>query len=124
MPIEMRVLMYTDQEVVGALAAYYRKAGRPLTVGTIKTYRIIEQEGVAVDLSVETIDGDIVDHEVPEEDLAAALIMDTIKRKIPLPAEADKKLYVIENHVTLIVHKRRTRSDPTRIRGPGAAAGR
>ena len=119
MPTEMRVLMYTDHEVVGSLAAFYRRAGRPLTVGTIRNYTIRETDnGVGVDLAVETIDGEVVEHAIAENDLAAALIMDAIKRKIPLPAEADKRLYVIENHVTLIVHKRRTRSDPTRIRGP------
>ena len=118
MPIEMRVMMYNDQEVVAALAAFYRKSGRPLTVGQISRYVIHEGDAVSVTLAVETIDGDIVEHEITEADLAAAIIMHAIGAKIPLPAEADKRIMVVENQVTLVIHKRRNKMDPSRIQGP------
>ena len=118
MPIEMRVMMYNDQEVVAALASFYRKSGRPLTVGQIARYVINEGEGVSVSLAVETVDGEIVEHGISEADLAAAIIMQAITAKIPLPAEADKRILVIENQVTLVIHKRRNKMDAGRIPGP------
>lgn len=118
MPIEMRVMMYNDQEVVSALASFYRKLGRPLTVGQIARYIIHEGEKISVTLAVETIDGEIVEHEVSEADLAAAVIMQAIGAKIPLPAEADKRIVVVENQITLVIHKRRNKVDAGRIAGP------
>ena len=118
MPIEMRVMMYNDQEIVAALAAFYRKSGRPLTVGQIARYDIHDAGAVSVTLAVETIDGEIVEHEITEADLAAAVIMNAIATKIPLPAEADKRILVIENQVTLVIHNRRSKSDSGRIPGP------
>ena len=40
MPIEIRVMMYTDQEVVAALSGYFRRAGRPLTHPVLPRYRV------------------------------------------------------------------------------------
>ena len=122
MPVEMRVMMFNDQEIVAALATYYRKLGRPLTVGQIARYDVHDGEKVSVTLAVETIDGDIVEHEVSEADLAAAVIMQAINAKIPLPAEADKRIVVIEGQITLVIHKRRSKSDASRVPGPRRAA--
>jgi hypothetical protein len=44
--------------------------------------------------------------------------MQAIGAKIPLPAEADKRILVIENQVTLVIHKRRSKSDSGRVPGP------
>jgi hypothetical protein len=107
MPIEIRVMMYTDQEVVGALSAYFRRAGRPLTVGTIQNFKVEDEAVISVDLTVETVDGEIVTHKIAETDLAAALLMDAITRKVPLPAEANKRLYMIADHVSLVIDQRR-----------------
>lgn len=120
MPIEMRVMMYNDQEVVAALASFYRKLGRPLTVGQIARYVIHDGEKISVTLAVETIDGDIVEHEVSEADLAAAIIMQAIGAKIPLPAEADKRIVVVEDQITLVIHKRRNKVDASRLTAPRA----
>lgn len=123
MPIEMRVMMYNDQEVVAALASFYRKLGRPLTVGQIARYIIHDGEKISVTLAVETIDGEIVEHEVTEADLAAAIIMQAIGAKIPLPAEADKRIVVVEDQITLVIHKRRNKVDASRLTGPRARSG-
>lgn len=120
MPIEMRVMMYNDQEVVAALASFYRKLGRPLTVGQIARYVIHDGEKISVTLAVETIDGDIVEHEVSEADLAAAIIMQAIGAKIPLPAEAEKRIVVVEDQITLVIHKRRNKVDASRLTAPRA----
>ena len=118
MPIEMRVMLYNDQEVVAALASFYRKLGRPLTVGQIARYVIHDNGKISVTLAVETIDGEIVEHEVSEADLAAAIIMQAIGAKIPLPAEADKRIVVVDNQITLVIHKRRNKVDSGRLTGP------
>lgn len=129
MPIEIRVMMYTDQEVVAALSAYFRRAGRPLTVGTIQNFRVEDEEVISVDLTVETVDGEVVTHKVAETDLAAALLMDAISRKVPLPAESNKRLYMIADHISLVIDQRRAAGDATQVtrqarrRGSGAPLG-
>jgi hypothetical protein len=115
MPIEIRVMMYTDQEVVAALSAYFRRAGRPLTVGTIQNFRVEDEEVISVDLTVETVDGEVVTHKVAETDLAAALLMDAISRKVPLPAESNKRLYMIADHISLVIDQRRAAGDATQL---------
>ena len=115
MPIEIRVMMYTDQEVVAALSAYFRRAGRPLTVGTIQNFRVEDEEVISVDLTVETVDGEVVTHKVAETDLAAALLMDAISRKVPLPAESNKRLYMIADHISLVIDQRRASADATQV---------
>ena len=115
MPIEIRVMMYTDQEVVAALSAYFRRAGRPLTVGTIQNFRVEDEEVISVDLTVETVDGEVVTHKVAETDLAAALLMDAISRKVPLPAESNKRLYMIADHISLVIDQRRAPGDATQV---------
>ena len=111
MPIEIRVMMYTDQEVVAALSAYFRRAGRPLTVGTIQNFRVEDEAVISVDLTVETVDGEIVTHKVAETDVAAALLMDAIARKVPLPADSNKRLYMIADHISLVIDQGRLRTD-------------
>ena len=115
MPIEIRVMMYTDQEVVAALSAYFRRAGRPLPVGTIQNFRVEDEEVISVDLTVETVDGEVVTHKVAETDLAAALLMDAISRKVPLPAESNKRLYMIADHISLVIDQRRAAGDATQL---------
>ena len=115
MPIEIRVMMYTDQEVVAALSAYFRRAGRPLTVGTIQNFRVEDEEVISADLTVETVDGEVVTHKVAETDLAAALLMDAISRKVPLPAESNKRLYMIADHISLVIDQRRAAGDATQL---------
>jgi hypothetical protein len=106
MPIEIRVMMYTDQEVVAALSTYFRRAGRPLTVGTIQRFKIEDDAVMSVDMTVETAEGERVSHKVAETDLAAALLMDAITRKVPLPADSNKRLYMIADHVSLVIDQR------------------
>ena len=122
MPIEIRVMMYTDQEVVAALSAYFRRAGRPLTVGTIQNFRVEDEEVISVDLTVETVDGEVVTHKVAETDLAAALLMDAISRKVPLPAESNKRLYMIADHISLVIDQRRAPGDATQVRRRSSTA--
>jgi hypothetical protein len=115
MPIEIRVIMYTDQEVVTALSGYFRRAGRPLTVGTVQNLKIEDDAEISVDLTVETIDGEVVTHKIAESDLAAALLMDAMTRKVPLPADAEKRLYMVADHISLVIDQRRV-SEETMMR--------
>ena len=119
MPIDIRVMMYTDQEVVAALSAYFRRAGKPLTVGTIKSFIVEDEPAMSVDLSVETVDGEIVRHNVDETDLAAALLMDAVTRKVPLSAESNKRLYLIEDHVSLVIDQRHLAAEAGLAARPG-----
>jgi hypothetical protein len=113
MPIEIRVIMYTDQEVVTALSGYFRRAGRPLTVGTVKNLKIEDEAAISVDLTVETADGEVVTHKIPDTDLSAALLMDATSRKVPLPGDAEKRLYLVAGHLSLVIDQRRVSDDVT-----------
>jgi hypothetical protein len=114
MPIEIRVIMYTDQEVVAALSGYFRRAGKPLTVGTVQSFKVEDGAVMSVEMSVETADGEIVHHHVVDTDLAAALLMDAISRKVPLPTEANKRLYMIADHLSLVIDQRHIAGDASR----------
>jgi hypothetical protein len=114
MPIEIRVIMYTDQEVVAALSAYFRRAGKPLTVGTVQSFKIEDGAVMSVEMTVETTEGEIVHHHVAETDLAAALLMDSISRKVPLPTESNKRLYMIADHLSLVIDQRHVTGEASR----------
>jgi hypothetical protein len=114
MPIEIRVIMYTDQEVVAALSGYFRRAGKPLTVGTVQNFKVDDGAVMSVDLTVETMEGEIVHHKVAETDLAAALLMDAISRKVPLPTESNKRLYMIADRLALVIDQRQVSGDAGR----------
>jgi hypothetical protein len=55
-----------------------------------------------------------VHHKVAETDLAAALLMDAINRKVPLPTESNKRLYMIADHLALVIDQRQVSGDPGR----------
>lgn len=92
MPTEMRHIAFTPNEVLRAITQYKHRRREPLPKGTISSLKIEELPDVHVVMS---IIGDT--HRTPEEvvfqgaELAAALVMYCIERKIPLPATKAKK---------------------------------
>jgi hypothetical protein len=104
MPSEIRRLLFRSRETIVAVTEYFQRRGIALPSGTASRIVIIEAEQAHASLEIATDSGGTVEIEVTAEMLAAALILYCINRKIPLPAEADKRLQrVQEDSVALVV---------------------
>jgi hypothetical protein len=107
MPSEVRQLLFRSREIIVAITEYFHRRGLALPIGTATRVTIVEGQPVQAILDIATDPGDTVEVEVNAEMLAAALILYCINRKIPLPADADKRLQRLhEDSVALVVVKR------------------
>lgn len=100
---ELRCLVFTDQEVASAIIDRKRKRRDPLPSGQIAgmTFRV-ENETVAV-FHMVSDNGELADVVISEEETMAAMISFCMRRKIPLPVESDKFLYLINDNLTLMI---------------------
>jgi|HubBroStandDraft_1064217.scaffolds.fasta_scaffold03019_3 hypothetical protein len=106
MPSEIRRLLFRSHEIITAITEYFHRRGIALPLGTASRIIILEAPQAHAILEVTTDIGTIIEVEVTAEMLAASLILYCINRKIPLPAEADKRLQrVQEDAVALVVVK-------------------
>jgi hypothetical protein len=106
MPREMRQIMFRAPEIMTAITEYHRRRDIALPHGTAVGCKVTD-EPLAVTLSIQADNGTISEITANPEVLAAALILYCINRKIPLPAEADKRLQKVgSDGVALIVIKR------------------
>jgi hypothetical protein len=106
MPSEVRQLLFQARELILAITEYHHRRGLLLPVGTAARISIAETQPIHAILDIATDQGETVEIEINAETLAAALILYCINRKIPLPADADKKLKrVQEDAVALVVVK-------------------
>lgn len=107
MPREMRQIMFRAAEVMTAIVEYHRRRSIALPQGTAVGCKISDENGLIVSVSIESATGQTTTLTVNAEVLAASLILYCINRKIPLPAEADKRLQKVgDDGVALIVIKR------------------
>ena len=105
MPSEVRQLLFKSREIIVAITEYFHRRGLNLPIGTASRVTIVEGQPVQASLDIVTDQGETV--AVNAEMLAASLILYCINRKIPLPADADKRLQRIhEDSVALVVVKR------------------
>ena len=106
MPTEMRHIVFTPNEVLRSITQYRHRRREPLPAGTISNLKIEERPDVHVVLY---ITGDAQGKKAEEvvfqgAELAAALVMFCIERKIPLPAaRAKKTLRVFDKQLGLEV---------------------
>ena len=106
MPSEVRQLLFQARELILAVTEYFHRRGLPLPVGTASRISIAEAQPIYAILDIDTDQGETVGLEINAETLAASLILYCINRKIPLPAEADKRLKrVQEDAIALVVVK-------------------
>lgn len=103
MPSEVRQLLFQARELILAVTEYYHKRGLPLPVGTASRISIAEAQPISAILDIATDQGDTIGIEINAETLAAALILYCINRKIPLPADADKKLKRVQGDAIALV---------------------
>lgn len=105
---ELRCLVFTDQEVVNAVVDRRRRMREKLPQGTIG--KVIFQTGedgehtpIRTTIQVTNDDGTDESMHLDETEVAAALVAFCMNRRIPLPVESDKTLYVIKDSLTLMI---------------------
>jgi hypothetical protein len=105
MPTEMRHILFTPNEVLRSITQYRARRREPLPRGTISGLKIEQRPNIHVVLSI-TGDAQKTAEQVVFQgaELAAALVMFCIERKIPLPATgATKTLRVFDEQLGLEV---------------------
>ena len=106
MPSEVRQLLFQARELILAVTEYCQRRGLALPPGTASRISVAEVQPIHAILDITTDQGDTIGLEINAEMLAAALILYCINRKIPLPADSDKRLKrVQEDAVALVVVK-------------------
>jgi hypothetical protein len=107
MPREMRQIMFRAPEIMTAITEYHRRRSIALPQGAAIGCKVADEGGLSVTLTIQSDSGQTTELSVNAEVLAASLILYCINRKIPLPAEADKRLQKVgDDGVALIVIKR------------------
>lgn len=104
MPTEIRNIIFSTNEVLFAVKDFRQRKKDPLPSGSILDCKMIEKPDVHVEIEM-ACDPD--DHKrnftFGSEELAAALILFCINRKIPLPAAAIKILQLFDGELGLVV---------------------
>lgn len=104
---ELRCLVFNDQEVVAAVFDRRRKRAEAvpagMVTGIIFHQRPVNEGGVEAMIHVTDDLGDDRVLTVDETEVAAALVHHCMNRKIPLPVDSDKSLYLINGSATLMI---------------------
>lgn len=100
---ELRCLVFTEQEVVKAVLDRRRKRREPLPEGTVRG--VTYNAGASVETKIQVVDdyGKDCSMTLGEPEVAAALVGYCMGRKIPLPVDSDKSLYLINDALTLMI---------------------
>jgi hypothetical protein len=107
MPRELRQIMFRAPEIMTAITEYHQRRAIALPYGTAVGCKVTDEPALSATLSIQADGGTMSEITVNAEVLAASLILYCINRKIPLPAEADKRLQKVgDDGVALIVIKR------------------
>ncbi|HEV7367701.1 hypothetical protein [Arenibaculum sp.] len=100
---ELRCIVFSERELVSAIIDRKRKRGEPLPPGTVQAVRFSVEDTVTTVLEVVNDHGRTEEFTLPESEVAAALISYCMGRRVPLPAESEKVLYVIKGAATLMI---------------------
>ncbi|MQP66774.1 hypothetical protein GE253_15670 [Niveispirillum sp. SYP-B3756] len=104
MPIEIRHILFSQEEVIRAVVEYHRRSGNPLPAGSVIRIEVMP-DPVRCALHFARDDNSRQVAWVDNQPLAAALIMFCINQRIPLPTKSTKLLDVMNDKVTLVVHR-------------------
>lgn len=98
---ELRCILFTDREVLAAVLDRKRRLKEELPTGQITGLRMEgRDEGVVCTIVYDHGERSVT---VPEHDLQAALLAHCMARKVPLPVDADKSVYLIRGRATLMI---------------------
>jgi len=124
---ELRCILFNEREVATATVERRRRMREYLPVGTVQkaVFEAVPGGGYRTVLHMMADDG--MRHELPlgEAEVASALVAYCLSRKVPLPADADKFLQVINDHMALMimmdVEKGKTRKASAARKATGTA---
>ena len=104
MPTEIRNIIFTTNEVLFAVKDFRQRKKDPLPTGSILACSIYDrpQAHAEIEMACDP-DGQKLTIMLENEELAAALILFCINRKIPLPASAAKVLQVFDGKLSMVV---------------------
>lgn len=96
---ELRCIVFSDRELVSAVVDRRKKLREPIPDGEVTKVRFDVEGGIHTFLEF----GGSEELSLDEEEVQTALIAHCMGRGIPLPADAEKTLYVIRGHATLMI---------------------
>ena len=100
---ELRCIVFSERELIGAVIGRRRKFNEELPRGTVESVKFRTGDTIETVMEVKDDYGKVTSLVLPELEVAAALIAFCMGRKIPLPVDAEKTLYVIKDAATLII---------------------
>jgi hypothetical protein len=107
MPDELRVLVFSEAEIVRALYALRSRRGEPLPDGRLLSAEISRRGEITVQLEVRSLGDQRHRFLFEQVDVAAALIVLCINSSIPLPVTARKSLLRVDGGVALVISRGR-----------------
>jgi hypothetical protein len=101
----MRQIAFRDAEIFSAIKDYRSRRGEPLPVGSVVGIDVEDAPDVTATIRIAQDGGRaVIRVELSAESIAAALILFCIKRKIPLPAHADKSIRKSGDTIVLLIN--------------------
>lgn len=102
MPKELRKIIFTNKEVLRAVQDYAIRRREPIPAGSIKGVSMVDQPEVRLDIDMlSDKDQSRTTTSFGSAQLAAALIMYCIAKKIPVPVNATKTLSLAGDEMVL-----------------------
>ncbi len=122
MPTEIRNIIFSTNEVLFAVKDFRQRKKDPLPSGSILDCKMIEKPEVHARIEM-ACDPDGAKRTITfeSEELAAALILFCINRRIPLPANAIKILQLFDGELGLVVTMFPPDKKPGKIKAAVAA---
>ncbi|MEE8549389.1 MAG: hypothetical protein V3S74_07935 [Alphaproteobacteria bacterium] len=107
MPGEIRLVIFNDAEVLTALTEYRKRRSQPLPSSEDVEVTVRDKSKILVTLAIVPKGKKMpIEFVFEGEELAAALIMYCIRRKIPLPATGvSKSIQLVGGSITLQILK-------------------
>lgn len=103
---ELRCLVFSEQEVVAAIAERRKRLHETLGDGPIQKVSYQNENGVTVTFHGVNAKGEEQSTVIGETEISAALVNFCMSRKIPMPVDSDKYLQVINDGLTLMITMR------------------
>jgi hypothetical protein len=102
---ELRCIVLNHQEVAEAIVERWRRLGESLSESEVFGVSYDAEAEFKVVLYLEQKDGSHGQAVVVEEETIAAVIAFCVARKIPLPADSEKFIYLVNGNLTLMITK-------------------
>jgi len=101
---ELRCIVFSENELIVAILDRRRRVREPLPEGKVTSVSFNRGSGgVETVLHFRSDQGVESKLSLQEAEATAALVQFCMNRKIPMPAESEKYLYVIRDSVTLMI---------------------